>query len=419
MATTIKALIRPTELKKDGTYNLKLRVTHNRKTTYISTPIFIPKDYIRKDTTIKNPHYDNAANDLVKRSRDAVHAHGFLIESMESSDVIDIIKKALTAKNEVSTKFSLDICQYSLDYCEGRPEGTRQSYLNMISAIKRYTGESTFDINNITYNWLLGFAQFINKAPIKLSATRSTHLYTCLLKAMHKRAKLQYNDEDNGVINIPLSPFTKFTLPKEKSTEKSIYLSSDQVRLLINQDLKGREEFSRDVYILSLLLAGMNTADLYTISEIKNNRIKYYRQKTKNRRKDNAEIHILICAHAKELLKKYADPDGKRIFNFYKKYSSIKIFRENVTRSLKEIQVRLKKENKWELTNLNIYSARHTFASIAVNEVKIHEYTIQKALNHVDKEMKVTEGYIQKDWSSIDNAILAVEEHIFNPKPKS
>lgn len=51
-----------------------------------------------------------------------------------------------------------------------------------------------------------------------------------------------------------------------------------------------------------------------------------------------------------------------------------------------------------------LYIARHTWATIAINDVGIDKYTVHTALNHVDETMRVTDIYIKKDWSNIDNA---------------
>ncbi len=53
---------------------------------------------------------------------------------------------------------------------------------------------------------------------------------------------------------------------------------------------------------------------------------------------------------------------------------------------------------------LTSYYARHSWATIARNDCKISKDDINLALNHVDNEMKVTDIYIAKDWTIIDEA---------------
>lgn len=55
-------------------------------------------------------------------------------------------------------------------------------------------------------------------------------------------------------------------------------------------------------------------------------------------------------------------------------------------------------------SQLSTYYARHTWATIAANNCGISDSDIGLALNHVgiDKSLKVTRGYISRDWSKID-----------------
>ncbi len=54
---------------------------------------------------------------------------------------------------------------------------------------------------------------------------------------------------------------------------------------------------------------------------------------------------------------------------------------------------------------LSTYYARHTVATIAYNHCGFSETEIGMALNHVgmDSSLKVTRGYINRDWSRIDH----------------
>lgn len=65
------------------------------------------------------------------------------------------------------------------------------------------------------------------------------------------------------------------------------------------------------------------------------------------------------------------------------------------------------------IDNLQFYSARHSFATIAANDVKIDRYTINLMLNHTDNSMKVTELYIREDFSQINEANSRLLEYVF------
>ncbi len=48
--------------------------------------------------------------------------------------------------------------------------------------------------------------------------------------------------------------------------------------------------------------------------------------------------------------------------------------------------------------NLELYSARDTWATIATNDAGVDKFMVHTALNHVDPEMKVTDIYVRKSW---------------------
>lgn len=60
------------------------------------------------------------------------------------------------------------------------------------------------------------------------------------------------------------------------------------------------------------------------------------------------------------------------------------------------------------------YISRHSWATIAANDLKIDKYVVHSALNHVDESMRVTEIYIKKDFSAINEANSKVIDYVFN-----
>jgi integrase len=53
------------------------------------------------------------------------------------------------------------------------------------------------------------------------------------------------------------------------------------------------------------------------------------------------------------------------------------------------------------IENLNYYSARHSFASLARNECRFSKDDVAAALNH--SSSTITDVYIAKDWKIIDD----------------
>lgn len=91
-------------------------------------------------------------------------------------------------------------------------------------------------------------------------------------------------------------------------------------------------------------------------------------------------------------------------------YSDENTFNQAVNKGLKEIGKLLK------IDDLEFYAARHSWATIALNVLKINKYIVHEGLNHVDEEMKVTDIYIEKDFKAINEANSMVLKFIYSDK---
>jgi integrase len=149
----------------------------------------------------------------------------------------------------------------------------------------------------------------------------------------------------------------------------------------------------------------MNSVDMYYANIQKQDIIIYNRRKTEGRRNDSAEMHVKIENCISQLILKYRDPGGNKLFNFNSHYATPFNFNKALNKGLKQIGKIL------GIESLEFYAARHSWATIArLSAVGIDKATVHESLNHVDNEMKVTDIYIDRDWSVIWNANKKVLE---------
>ena len=66
---TFKALVLSHQKRRDGTYNVKIRVTHNRKHKYIKTALYAGKNDLTKSLKIKNYLILDATDEIIKAYR--------------------------------------------------------------------------------------------------------------------------------------------------------------------------------------------------------------------------------------------------------------------------------------------------------------------------------------------------------------
>lgn len=415
---TFKMVILPHQRREDGTINIKIRVTQKRRSKYIATPFYASKDDLTRTMKLKNQRYIDTVEDMIRKCREKCNQKGEALNAMEVDDVV----KLVTAQDAGESRFELDIVGYARAYIRELEQsghaGNANAYKVAINSFVRFAGRESVSIHELTVKMLNDWMRWIMEQPPRTGmskGTRAPGLYLSQLRAIHNRAKKEFNDEDAGIIRIPYSPFAKVDVPKAEAPRKRA-ISVDALRKLaaleereILQPGNCRFNLAKDVFLLSFLLVGMNAVDLYHVKDCKDGRITYQRTKTKNRRADRAEISIKIEPEAEELMKKYADKYGERVFGFHAMYSSVDSFCQAINKGLKMVGALIGEED------LEFYAARHTWATIALNEAGVDKYTVHQALNHVDESMRVTDYYIKRSWAPIDAANRKVLDYVRLP----
>lgn len=90
-------------------------------------------------------------------------------------------------------------------------------------------------------------------------------------------------------------------------------------------------------------------------------------------------------------------------------YADKGTFNAAINKGLKVVGKKIKEPG------LTFYAARHSWATIAVNDCGIDKWTVHLALNHVDPATAVTDIYIKKSWKPVDEANEKVIETLFRP----
>ena len=418
---TIKAEIKKSELKVDGTYNVKIRFTLDRKVKRLSTNLFITSKDLTKslkfkeDTSIKR-----AIDGLVLYYREQC----FKLQLDQNHYSLDEIIEFLNGEQEKQQ--TIDFIKFSREWIASTTIKGAPNYTTAINALVRFVGKEELDINLITLDFLESFKAFLNKEREirtkrlmqqgkRIPSNRSLSLYLISIKKLFNEAKKKYNKKEKNLILIPNSPFMELEIPKQEATRKRA-ISADIIKKLWKlpyKDMKKgykstcRYNLAKDCFILSFCLMGINSADLYNATEMEGNTIVYNRTKTKDRRLDKAQMKVDIPRLVLPLVEKYKDKTGKRLFNFYQYYADEKDFNKAINYGLKEICTIL------EIDDLEYYAARHSWATIALNKAGIDKYIVHAALNHIDDAMKVTDIYIERDFVNENKANAKVVKYVF------
>ena len=402
---TIKSEIKRQEQKLDGTYNVKLRFTLDRKVKRLSTSLFVYSKDLTKEFKIKpSSPIKQDVEALIRSYYEKCAKLQIELNHYTLDDIIDYLNGE-QEKNQV-----IDFIKFSREWIASTTIKGAPNYTSAINALVRFIGKEELNVNLITTEFLDSFKTFLNKEHEtrtkkliqqgkRVPSNRSLSLYLISIKKLFNEAKKKYNKKDKNLILIPHSPFDDFVMPKQEATRKRAIPADiiKKVWKLPYKDMKKgykatcRYNLAKDCFILSFCLMGINSADLYNATKMDGNTITYYRTKTKDRRLDNAKMMVEIPHIIQPIINKYRDKTGKRLFNFYQYYCDEKGFNKAINYGLKEIGSIL------GIDDLEYYAARHSWATIALNKVGIDKYIVHAALNHIDDSMKVTDIYIERD----------------------
>lgn len=418
---TINAEIKKDGLRSDGTYNVKLRFTLDRKMRRLATSLFVTSKDLNKELKIKqNSPIKKEIDSLIRSYQEKCAKLQVELNHYTIDEVMDYLD------GEHQKQQTIDFIKFSREWIASTTIKGAPNYTTAINALVRFIGKKELDVNLITTIFLENFKAFLNKEREvrmkkliqqgkRVPSNRSLSLYLVSIKKLFKEAQKKYNKRENNLILIPNNPFIDFEIPKQEATRKRAIPADiiKRVWKLPYKDMKKgykstcRYNLAKDCFILSFCLMGINSADLYNATEMANNTITYNRTKTKDRRLDNAQMKVDIPKIASPFIEKYRDKSGKRLFNFYQYYADEKGFNKAINYGLKEIGTIL------GVDDLEYYAARHSWATIALNKVGIDKYIVHAALNHIDDSMKVTDIYIERDFVNENKANAKVVKYVF------
>lgn len=409
---TISAVILKDQQKNDRTWNVKFRIGHKGRSSYMDTDYFVSKSQLNSKYKIKDPFIINQLDDDLNKHRKNILMIRGEIDNLSAIELRLRLENMLKVKqvNSPSEINFIEFCKHYIGQLEsqGRTGSTPTLKTVVYSLIDYFKTDNIF-ITDITSNFLFDYERYL-KSSRKLTRLNQgkNHDYTKLglgkaglhnhmrdLRLLFNACRNKYNDEDSGVIQIKHYPFKKYKVGSAPKTQ-SRALEIDQISKIyqFHAEPESRAELARDLFMLSFFLCGMNAADLFELStnSYKLRRIEYKRAKTRNKRKDEAFISIMNIQQTKPLLKKYA---GK----LQDRYSSTASLNAAINKGINTICQKIG-------FDFDFYSARHSFGSLARNSCRFPKDDIAIAMNHV--EDTVTDIYIKKDWSIIDEVQAGV-----------
>ena len=388
--STFKVSVREHHRRRDGKYPVSIRLTHNRKSASIPTPYYADKSQLTRNFEVKDNLLNRTLCDRIDEYEKLIIGLGRRIELYDVNELKEYLERK-TEMNDNRLSFYLFADETIEDMkAEGRLKSAG-NYRTAVNNLKKfYPGDLSFA--EITSNFLRDYEKRIRT---NVKGERAPSLYVGTIKAIFNKACEKYNDEEKGDVAIPHNPFRKYKVPKQ-NTAKKRGLNSDIIAKILKYNPGHKlDELAKDVFMLSFYMVGMNGVDLYDCPPPEDGYLTYCRTKTKNRRNDKAEISVRLEPEATELYEKYKSDNARYAFAFNRMYSRNDNFNRALNKGLRHIAEAL------GLSSLQFYAARHSWATIALNECGIPKSDVHEFLNHADQSLKITDYYIQKDWSRL------------------
>ena len=170
-----------------------------------------------------------------------------------------------------------------------------KNYQLAVNHLERYLGTTQIMFSTLTSVVLKKWIDSLSKT------NRTKEMYPTCVRQIFKKAIIELNDEERGIVRIKFNLWLKIKIPKSDSTVQRT-ISAEACREFFNRPLPKTKmlsplsELGREVALLSLCIDGINTVDLYELKkkDYNNGIIGYKRAKTRHSRKHEAYMEMRI-----------------------------------------------------------------------------------------------------------------------------
>lgn len=386
---TFKACVKAK--RKDGFYPVYIRVIHHKKVAYIPTDKMVNDKGLSKSGEIEDPYVMQFCTNRIVEYMEILNRVD--TEHWTVKDITDYLKSGY---NDIC--FS-DYARKHIDRMIDKGEQRNaRNYELALHHMERFAGTTKVMFSHLTSN-------FVNRWIESMEQThRAKEMYPICMRQVFKAAQVEMNDYDNGIIRIKTNPWVKVKIPKADRTEK-LAITPEACRAFFSFPLPDSKmkyplmELGRDVAMMVLCLAGINTVDLFNLrkEDYHGGIIHYQRAKTKKFRADGAYMEMRVPPILLPLFEKYANKDAAddHLFVFSQRHTTNDSFCANVNGGIRQI-CRAMGMTKDE--DYSAYTFRHTWGTVAQNDCGASISEVAFAMNHSSGH-KVTRGYIKLDFT--------------------
>ncbi|WP_300634564.1 phage integrase SAM-like domain-containing protein [uncultured Duncaniella sp.] len=376
--------------RKDGCYSVYIRVAHNGKSVYIPTDKVVGDKGLSTSLEVIDPFVLKPLSSQIITWLDALNR--------QDTSVWTARQVAEFLKNLNEDLLFSEYARKHIDrLIDNGQERSAKNYKLALQHMERFFGTTQVKFSQLTSANVRKWIESLN------STARAKEMYPVCMRQVFRAAIDELNDYDNGIIKVKTNPWGKVRIPASDRPNKKA-ITAEACRAFFSAPLPETRmidplpELGRDVAMMVLCLAGMNTVDIFNLrkQDYHGGVIHYRRTKTTKSRTDGAYIEMRVPEVIKPLFEKYRAGDHTdRLFRFCDRFSTSDSFCSNVNTGIKQIckSMGLPKE-QWYC----VYTFRHTWATTAQNDCGATLAEVGFAMNHSHR-YTVTRGYVQLDFS--------------------
>jgi len=392
---------------------LKVAIAHMRRTALISLDVKIfPNQWDKKKLRVVN-HPDrlqmNVYITTIKQQIDSsllTLANEGRLMSMSVSEIKTFIDdrlhpERLEAKQAAKRKANSFVSRF-LRFADSKKPSTRgvymQTYRRLVAFESDHLEELRFE--DLTGEWLTKFDSFMAQTAPSKNA-RNIHL---------RNIRTVFNEAIDDEVTT-FYPFRRFKIRAVPTKKRSLKLK--ELRTLFNFPAEKFMQYYIDLFKLDFMLIGINMVDLCRLKKIESDGRIYF-----NRAKTSRAYSIKVEPEALEIIERYHGQDW--LINILDHYKNHNDFTRKINKNLQKVGPlkRVGRGGKKIYTplfpQLTTYWARHTWATIAANELDIPKDVISHALGHGNNT--VTDIYIDFDERKVDEANRRVLDYVLYGK---
>lgn len=392
---TFKALVLLHNKRADGTYNIKIRVTHKRDVKYLPTPFYVTSSQLTRTGKIKDKVILDLLDNEILQLRKKVYEIGFVADSLSLEQ---LIKRLKTDEDYVSFT---DYMQDKINTLgKTRKNDTACVYQTVLNSLLQYNNNKPLFFNEMTKAYMLDYYNYLLERIKAVTANR----YIKTIKTFYDMARRELNDEEADVVVVKYRCFDAIEYEKPSMLESRALETVEEMQAIIDVPYQGvwGVDFAKDMFILSFVCFGINPADLFHLQKTNytNGILTYNRRKIERRLGKRSEMQIRVPDVGKVIIEKYSG-DKNFLIDFCGHSR-----RDDVCLSIRKVFEKAGIKNVCKQNSIGynhskyvFYTARHTMATFARNICNIEKETVHEMLNHCrSKEFAMTDVYLRKDY---------------------